>query len=350
MEQNKHRHRAAADRMQVYTWLGAGAVAVGIGAALAAGSGIAQADITTADNRSVSAADGGRAQGPIRVPAKSPHERASTFKSQLKSSGSPAPLATSTSAGLHGVPLESSPGSAQSSPNPRTRVASAKRSPDQVIGSRASAMALALSAAATTAMPKSAAADGAAAVSNAAPRGKALADTAVTDKDMIDIGFSGLNGSIGWIPVVGTAINALKFAIDTLSLASSVVTLNFPQVLAESANLVVDTIGLVPVAGGPIASLLSQTVLGGNVKFGTVIQQGLQSVLASNTPWSNYPLSVDVVDVAVGLFGSQAGTATVSKLNGSSGGVLIDVINTGFQTGWSIPLEGRLQLLAVAYS
>jgi hypothetical protein len=115
-------------------------------------------------------------------------------------------------------------------------------------------------------------------------------------------------------------------------------------------KLVVDTIGLVPVVGAPVASLLYQTVLGGNVKLGAVVQESLQSYLTTDSTWSQYQFYVEAVDVAVGLFGSHAATATVSKPNYAGVGVIVDVINSGLELGWTVPLEGRLQLLALAFS
>lgn len=189
-----------------------------------------------------------------------------------------------------------------------------------------------------------------AAASDAASPREASAESAISPKDNIDLLFSGLNSSIGWIPVVGTVINAVKFAIDTVGLAMAAITLDLPQAIAELGNLVVDTIGLVPVVGAPVSSLLYQTVLGGNVKLGAVVQESLQSYLTADSTWSQYQFSVEAVDVAVGLFGSHAATATVSKPNYAGVGVIVDVINSGLELGWTVPLEGRLQLLALAFS
>ena len=186
------------------------------------------------------------------------------------------------------------------------------------------------------------------AVPSPAPLREASAVSTITLKDEIDISFSGLNSSIGWVPVVGTAINAVKFAIDALSLASSVIALDFPQVITEFGNLVVDLIGLVPVVGAPVASLLYQTVLGGNIKFGALIQGSMQNFFDADRPEDQF--QVDAVDVAVGLGGSHAAIATVSKPNTAGVGVVVDVTNSGFETGWSVPLEGRLQLLGLAFS
>lgn len=189
-----------------------------------------------------------------------------------------------------------------------------------------------------------------AAVSDAASPQEASAESAISPKDNIDLLFSGLNSSIGWIPFVGTVINAVKFAIDTVGLAIAAITLDLPQAIAELGNLVVDTIGLVPVVGAPVASLIYQTVLGGNVKLGAVVQESLQSYLSTDSTWSQYQFYVEAVDVAVGLLGSHAATATVSKPNYAGVGVMVDVINSGLELGWTVPLEGRLQLLALAFS
>ncbi len=183
-----------------------------------------------------------------------------------------------------------------------------------------------------------------------APGREASAFVSISLKDELDIQFSGLNGSIGWIPLVGTAINGVKFAIDAVSLVSSVITLDFVQVITEVGNLIVDTIGLVPVVGAPIASLLSQTVLGVNVKLGALVQESLQAYFDGDSVWSEDQFHVDVVDVPVTLGGSHAAVATVSKPNHAGVGVLVDVTNTGFELGWSVPLEGRLQLLALSWS
>ena len=172
---------------------------------------------------------------------------------------------------------------------------------------------------------------------------------AISDKDQIDLSFDGLNNTIGWIPGVGTAINGFKFGLDLVSLASSVVTFDARQSITELGNLVVDTIGLVPVVGAPLASLIYETVLGGNIKLGQLVQDGLQGVFDSNSTWSQYQFQVGEVQVSVGNAGAHSGIATVSTLTQSTG-VQVDITNTGFQIGWSIPLEGRLQLLALAFS
>lgn len=187
------------------------------------------------------------------------------------------------------------------------------------------------------------------AAADAAVPGASAAST-ITPKDSIDIGFSGLNSSIGWIPGVGTVINGAKLAIDVVSLAVSVLALDIAQVITEMGNLVADTIGLVPVVGAPVASLLYQTVLGGNAKLGALVQGSLQSYLDSDSLWAEDQFYVEAVDVAVGLGGSHAGIATVSKPNHAGVGVMVDITNTGFETGWSVPLEGRLQLLGLAFS
>ena len=198
--------------------------------------------------------------------------------------------------------------------------------------------------------PAAAQSSPATAVATTVPIRQASAASMVTPKDTIDIAFSGFNSSIGWIPFVGTAINGVKFAIDVVGLASSVLTLNFPQVITELGNLVVDAVGLVPVVGAPVASLLYQTVLGGNVKLGALVQESLQSFFNVDSTWSQYQFYVEAVDVSVGLGGSHPSIATVSKPTHSGVAVMVDVINTGFESGWSVPLEGRLQLLSLAYS
>lgn len=220
-------------------------------------------------------------------------------------------------------------------------------SPGAPVGST---MSWVIAAAARRELGSPTAAQGTSAVPNPAPLREASAVSTLTPKDEIDIAFSGLNSSIGWVPVVGTAVNAVKFAIDAISLASSVIALDFPQVITEFGNLVVDLIGLVPVVGAPVASLLYQTVLGGNVKLGAWVQGTLQDYFNVDSTWSQYQLNVDAVDVAIGLGGAHAGTATVSKPNYAGVGVVVDITNSGFETGWSVPLEGRLQLLGLAFS
>jgi len=96
--------------------------------------------------------------------------------------------------------------------------------------------------------------------------------------------------------------------------------------------------------------LLYQTVLGGNAKLGSVVQASLQNYLDVDSTWSQYQFYVEAVDVSIGLGGSHPSIATVSKPNYAGVGVLVDVTNTGFENGWSVPLEGRLQLLALAFS
>ena len=225
-------------------------------------------------------------------------------------------------------------------------------SPSAPVGSPVgSPMSWLMAAAARRELGSPAAAQGTGGVPSAAPLREASAVSTITLKDELDISFNGLNSSIGWVPVVGTAINAVKFAIDAISLASSVIALDFPQVITEFGNLVVDLIGLVPVVGAPVASLLYQTVLGGNVKLGALVQGSLQDSLNVDSTFSQYQFNVDAVDVAIGLGGSHAAIATVSKPNYAGVGVVVDITNNGFETGWSVPFDGgRLQLLRLAFS
>jgi len=172
---------------------------------------------------------------------------------------------------------------------------------------------------------------------------------ALTPKDQIDLAVDGFNNSIGWIPGVGTVINGLKLGIDIVSLASAAITLNGPQFSTELGNIVVDVIGLVPVVGAPVASLIYQTALGGNVKLGRLVQESLQGAFDVDSTWSRYQFQVESVDVSVGIFGSHSGVATVSTPTQAGVGVMVDITNTGFETGWSVPLEGRLALLGLGF-
>lgn len=348
MEQHDQSHWSVVGRVQLYTFLGAGAVTFGVGAALAVGSGVAQADSDTAHNLSASsAADAakGRTQGPIRTPAKASRVRSTIAESQLKSSGNPvSPAATRSTSSLR-PSLNSAMRSVATDDPTEDDIAKSGRSPVEVIESRAQAGVGLLPAAAAAAF-----AQNPVNTPTTATTRVASAAIALTPKDNLDIAFSGLNGSIGWIPVVGTAINGVKFALDSVSLATSVITFDISQAITELGNLVVDTIGLVPVVGAPVASLLSQTVLGVNVKLGALVQEGLQNFFAGDSSWSSYQFNVDKVDVAIGLGGSQDGTATVSKPTYPGGvPVIVDITNNGFEIGWSVPLEGRLQLFRLSF-
>jgi len=173
---------------------------------------------------------------------------------------------------------------------------------------------------------------------------------ALSPKDEIDLIVDGLNNFIGWIPVVGTIVNGAKFAIDVTSLFFSTIAFDVNQILTEIGNLAVDTIGLVPVVGAPLASLIYQTVLGGNIKLGRYVQASLQEYFDTDSTWSNSQFQFESVDVGVGVLGSYSGVARVSTPTQSSAAdVLVDITNTGFEIGWSIPLEGRLALLGLSF-
>lgn len=343
MKQLDRRRHAVAGRVQLYTLLGAGAVTFGVGAALTVGSGVAQADSSNGGNRSASSAAEGRTQSPIRLNAKASRVQSTVVQSKPESPENPIPVAATMSESLLKRSHSSEIRAAASDHAASDATDKAGRSSTQAIESHSKAFVAAFPP--ETASSRYVAVEPTAVVSRGAS-----ATSALTPKDNVDIAFSGLNGSVGWIPFVGTAINGVKFALDSVSLAASVVTLDLPQAITELGNLFVDIIGLVPVVGAPVASLLSQTVLGVNVKLGILVQEGLQSFFVGESTWSQYQFNVDTVDVSIGLGGSQAGTATVSKPNYSGVPVTVDVINSGFQVGWSVPLEGRLQLLALAFS
>lgn len=305
-------HGAMTSRVQLYTWLGAGALTVGVGAALTSGAGTAHADSTATTTESRSAISASTRADERTRP------KAHTNKSHIITSAVRT-AATVTRPTKH---------------MPRTKSV---------------AMGHAVVTAAAPTRTSSVVPPAAATASAQTLLRRAANTVAVSEKDQIDLAFSGLNSTIGWIPGLGTAVNGFKFGIDALSLAASVVTFNVNQSVTELGNLVVDTIGLVPVVGGPLASLLYQTVLGGNIKLGSLVQASMQSYLASNSPWSQYQFLVEGLQVSVGNAGLHAGIATVSTPT-NSGGVMVDITNTGFELGYSIPLEGRLQLLALAFS
>ena len=81
-----------------------------------------------------------------------------------------------------------------------------------------------------------------------------------------------------------------------------------------------------------------------------MVQESFQEFIRTNDPYSKYPLTVEAVDVGIGFFGAHSGTATVSKTGGTTGPVIMDITNSGFESGWSVPLEGRLQLFAISVS
>lgn len=176
-----------------------------------------------------------------------------------------------------------------------------------------------------------------------------VSDSTLTLKDEIDIWFDGFNNSIGWIPLVGTVINGAKFAVDAASLAISVISFDLPQIVTEIGNLAVDAIGLVPVVGAPLASLIYQTLLGGNIKFGRLIQTSLQNYLDADEVWAKSQFRVESVEVSPGVFGSYAGIANVSTPTKAAVGIPVDITNNGFENNWSIPIEGRFALLALSF-
>lgn len=178
---------------------------------------------------------------------------------------------------------------------------------------------------------------------------QSVSGSTLTLKDEIDIWFDGFNNSIGWIPLVGTVINGAKFAVDAASLAISVISFDLPQIVTEIGNLAVDAIGLVPVVGAPLASLIYQTLLGGNIKFGRLIQTSLQNYLDADEVWAKSQFRVESVEVSPGVFGSYAGIANVSTPTKAAVGIPVDITNNGFENNWSIPIEGRFALLALSF-
>ena len=338
---------AIAGRFQVYGWLGAGAVTLGVGAALASGSGVAHADSTTGSEASPSTTSGSatrHAKIVTRAQAEPPRARSVAGTADSISAARPAGLAKVSAVkdstidptrNLHAVVGVS----------PSRRLPLARSKPDAVVPGETIADAAA-------ANPRSAAARAAEVVPAAQavlPRPIANAE-ALTPKDQVDLTFNGFNNSIGWIPGVGTVISGVKLAIDVVSLAGSVITLNATQVGTELGNIVVDIIGLVPIVGAPVASLIYETVLGGNLKLGRLVQESMQNFFSTDSSWADDQFQFDAVDVSPGIFGSYTGIATVSTPTQPGVGVAVDIVNNGFETGWSVPLEGRLALLGLSLS
>lgn len=336
---------AFAGRVQFYGWLGAGAVTLGVGAALAGGSGVAHADSTTGSDASQSATSAvakGHRQSPARAPAKPSRAQSITAVADSVPAARPASL-VKTSAVQDSLSDPTTNIQAAINRSSVRRSLVQKPRPHPVALGEAVANAAAVT-------PKAAVPRAAAAASTSVVRRPAASAEALTPKDQIDIGFDGFNNSIGWIPGVGTVINGVKLAIDVISLASSVITLNAPQFTTELGNIVVDIIGLVPVVGAPVASLIYQTALGGNVKLGRLVQESLQTTFSTDPTWSNDQFQVDVVDVSPGIFGSYSAIATVSTPTHEGVGVAVDITNSGFETGWSVPIEGRLALIGLSLS
>jgi len=336
-----------AGRVQFYGWLGVGAVTLGVGAALAGGSGVAHADSTAGSDASQSATSAvakGHRQSPARTPAKPAGAQSITAVADSIPAARPARVVKTPS-------VQDSLSDPATNIQAAINLGSARRSPVQKPKPHAVTVGEAVVNAAT-ATPRSAAARAAASASVSASvvrRPTARAE-ALTPKDQIDIGFDGFNNSIGWVPGVGTVINGVKLAIDVVSLAASAITLNVPQIVTELGNITVDFIGLVPVVGAPVASLIYQTALGGNVKLGRLVQESLQTTFSTDPTWSNDQFQVDVVDVSPGFFGSYSAIATVSTPTHEGVGVAVDITNNGFETGWSVPIEGRLALIGLSLS
>jgi hypothetical protein len=169
-------------------------------------------------------------------------------------------------------------------------------------------------------------------------------------KPSLDVIFNGFNSAIGWVPLVGTAINAVKLAIDTLELVTAAISLNAGRVGNEIGQIIADTIGLIPIVGAPVASLIYDVALGGTAQLGALVQQSLQAYFDTNPTFSDDQFHIDSVTVAPNLLGNYAGIATVSTPTHEGVSIPVDVTNTGFQTGWSIPIAGRLALVALAWA
>lgn len=331
---------AIISRVPFYTWLGAGAMTLGVGAALASGSGVAHADSATVNDASQSATSAvtkGHRQSPARPYAKPQRAQSITatadsspekpVASLVKTSAAPDSLRDPTTNMKAAINAASSRRSLAPKPKPYSAV-------------RAEAVAHSVVARAATAAPGS---------TSVGRRPTASAE-ALTTKDELDLYFNGFNNSIGWVPGVGTAVNGFKLVVDVVSLASSIITLNVPQLTTELGNIVVDIIGLVPVVGAPVASLIYETALGGNAKLGRWVQQSMQGIFDVDSTWSRYQFRIDAVDVSPGVFGAYSGTATVSTASQPGVGVMVDITNNGFGIGWSVPLEGRLALLGLGLS
>ncbi|WP_158248980.1 Calx-beta domain-containing protein [Mycobacterium sp. ENV421] len=177
--------------------------------------------------------------------------------------------------------------------------------------------------------------------------GMASADAADLPLDLV---FNGFNSSIGWVPFVGTVINAVKMAVDTLELVTAALSLDAGRVGNEIGQIVADTIGLIPIVGAPVASLIYDLALGGDAQLGALVRQSLQSYFDTDSNYSKYGFHFDSVDVTPTLLGNYSAVAKVSTPTHESVSVAVDITNSGFQTGWSIPLEGRLALLALEWN
>ena len=71
-----------------------------------------------------------------------------------------------------------------------------------------------------------------------------------------------LNMSVGWVPVLGTALNAMNLVSDFLDFTIAALSGNTANIGDELGDMTVDVIGMIPVVGGPLAATIHNAIVG----------------------------------------------------------------------------------------
>ncbi|WP_179470366.1 cadherin-like domain-containing protein, partial [Mycolicibacterium vinylchloridicum] len=70
-----------------------------------------------------------------------------------------------------------------------------------------------------------------------------------------------INMSVGWVPGVGTAINAMSLASDFLDFTLAALRGDAADMRDEIGDMVIDVVGMIPVVGGPLAATIHRATV-----------------------------------------------------------------------------------------
>jgi YVTN family beta-propeller protein/VCBS repeat-containing protein len=106
-----------------------------------------------------------------------------------------------------------------------------------------------------------------------------------------------VNLSVGWIPVVGTAINAAYLASDFLDFTIAALNGDTANMGDEIGDMAVDLVGTIPIVGGPLAAVLHQLRVGATpVNHAPVVGDSGVTVTGIDTSTGRVTGLVNVVD------------------------------------------------------
>jgi large repetitive protein len=247
------RHRTAVVRQSaVSQWLRAGAVGLGLGAAVTVGQGTAAA---APDDSSHSSAHANRSGQGAHHSEKTSRPSGTSHPVRLSSPAAPAPTALLKAASQSNSVAAVS---VRTATKP-TRVAFGNVVGDALATLSGAVREVELSVSRrTTASPSASTPLGVgqsrrATIDHLAVANSARAALTEDEQEAADAKF---NMTSGWVPVLGTVHNALRFVSDFVAFGAAVGRRDVADMGDEIADMATDVVGMVPIVGGPLAATI----------------------------------------------------------------------------------------------